>query len=275
MKKYILLLLMIFGSAYYVYTTLPKTTSRVLRVGVECDHQPYNWEENISSDTNFPIVNNPGFLAEGYDVQIAALVANKINAKVEFHKIHWDNLIDALIERKIDVIFSGMVDTYERKRRIAFSDPYEVVKTEYVIVVNNKSKYRNGKTLRDFNGAKILAQKDSRFDQVIDQIPGVQHMHPLEEQHAIFDEVIRFNVDGTVVNYDTGLSYSRKYPNLKLIRFYRNDGFDLGFNGLCAGVRKTDLKLLSEINTAIESISMRERQDIMDNVIKIIWEKNN
>ena len=97
----------------------------------------------------------------------------------------------------------------------------------------------------------------------------------LEEQHAIFDEVIRFNVDGTVVNYDTGLSYSRKYPNLKLIRFYRNDGFDLGFNGLCAGVRKTDLKLLSEINTAIESISMRERQDIMDNVIKIIWEKNN
>ncbi len=133
-----LLLLMIFGSACYIYTTIPKTTSRVLRVGVECDHQPYNWEENISSDTNFSIANNPGFLAEGYDVQIAALVANKINAKVEFHKIHWDNLIDTL------------------------------------------SKYRNGKTLRDFNGAKIIAQKDSRFDQVIDQIPGVQHMYPSE-----------------------------------------------------------------------------------------------
>ncbi|MBQ7593165.1 MAG: transporter substrate-binding domain-containing protein [Synergistaceae bacterium] len=272
MKKYIFLVALIIAAM--IYNIFPHKNTRVLRIGVECDHAPYNWEENISSDTNFSLANYPGFFVEGYDVQIAKLVADKINAKIEFYKIEWDNLIDALIEGRIDAIFSGMVDTYERKRRIIFSDPYEVVKTEYVIVVNTKSKYRNAKTLRDFNGAKILAQKGSRFDEVIDQIPGVQHMPSIEEQHIIFDEVIRFNVDGTVVNYDTGLSYSRRFSNLKLIRFYRNDGFDLGFNGLCAGLRKTDLKLLSEINSAIDSISMNERQNVMDHVIKRLWENN-
>ena len=117
-----------------------------------------------------------------------------------------------------------------------------------------------------------MAQKDSRFDEVIDQIPGVIHVPPADTQAAILDELNKFNIDGTVINYDTGLSYERTNKDLVAVRFSKGDGFDLGFNGLCAGVRKDDTKLLSDINDAINDIPMKQRQRIMDQAITRVWE---
>ena len=44
-------------------------------------------------------------------------------------------------------------------------------------------------------------------------------------------------------------------------------GFKLDFNGICAGVRKGNTKLLEEINNALAKISKRDRQRIMDRTI--------
>ena len=94
-------------------------------------------------------------------------------------------------------------------------------------------------------------------------------MPPLDNQTDVIDEVISFNADGMVVNYDTGLSYERRHRrDLKALHFEKEDGFDLGFTGLCAGVRKNDKELLASLNAAIEEISVRQRQRIMDQSIK-------
>ena len=269
MKKYILLFLMI--AAAFVYNTYFNKNDRVIRIGVECGHAPYNWEEKKASKTNFPLVNNPGFYAEGYDIQMAKEIADSIGAKVEFRKIKFDSLIDALLLGEIDAIFSGMVDTDERKEKINFTVPYEVSKTEYAAVVNSESMYIQAKSIKELEGARMIAQKNSRFDAVIDQIPNVKHIPPLETQSAVIDEVINFRADGTVVNYDTGLSYENTYPNLKVIYFHDDKGFELGFTGLCAGVRKSDRKLLDEFNDAIMNLTQRQRQKIMDMTIKNLW----
>ena len=274
MKRCILLFAVMAGLAIvYNSYVLSDNETRVLRVGVECDHAPYNWEEDNPSDTNFPLKNKPGFYAEGYDVQMAALVAENIGAKVEFIKVSWDMLIKTLQRREIDAIFSGMVDTDERKHLIAFSIPYEVKKVEYAVLINRKSKYIDAKNLNDMAGARMIAQTDSRFDEVIDQIPNVVHLPPLDTQKAIIDEVVNFKADGTVLDYDTGHSYASMYnKNLDVIRFSAGDGFALGFTGLCAGFRKADAKLLKKVNKAIESVPPRERQKIMDKVIFKEWE---
>ena len=271
MKKYILLLLMLVVAGIFNYYAPSRT--QLIRVGVECDHEPYNWEEDSPTDSNFPLANNPGFYVEGYDVQIAKIVADEIGATVEFHKIDFNNLIPALTANEIDAIFSGMVDTEARRSIIAFTEPYEVKKVEYIVLVNKNSKYSGAKTLQDFRGAKFIGQKDSRFDEVIDQIRGVQHLPPLEAQSAVVNEVIKLNADATVVNDDTGLSYELSNPALKVIHFPEGRGFHLGFTGLCAGVRKTDLALLRDINKALHGLSTRQRQRIMDLSTKRVWEQ--
>ena len=275
MKKYILLVILFSVAASYVYLRLdaPKEKPLILRVGVECDHAPYNWEEDTKTDANFPLANKLGYYTDGYDVQMAALVAEKLGAKVVFIQLNFNDLIKALNRKEIDAIFSGMVDTEERWKVISFSTPYEVRKVEYAVLLSHQSKYAHTtKTLQDLEGARILAQKDSRFDEVVDQIPGVIHIPPADTQAEILEKLLNFEVDGTVINYDTGLSYERTNKNLIVVKFSENEGFHLGFNGLCAGVRKSDEKLLNDINDAINDIPMKQRQKVMDKAISRVWE---
>ena len=226
MNKYVLLLLMIMAAVVYNFQDFVGGTrsSNILRVGVECDHVPYNWQEDIASESNFPLKDMPGFYAEGYDVQMAALIANELGMTIEFRKISFDELIPALNRNEIDAIFSGMVDTEERRAFISFTKPYQDRPVEYAILVHRKSRYANAWRLKDFSGARIAAQKGSRFDTVIDQIEGVQHMTPLESQAAILVELSELKIDGTVVNYDSALSYERTHPDFRAIRFQKDEG---------------------------------------------------
>ena len=262
MKKYILLIVVLGVFGYYAHNYFGE--KRVLRIGVECDYAPNNWEENTPTASNLPISNNKGFYAEGYDLQIAKLVAEELNAKLEVRKVAWKDLPNALNSKEIDVIFSGMLDTAERRKFADFSDTYDISRTEYTIVVNKDSKYADATSLPDFSGAKIIAQKGTHLDDVIEQIPGVHHLPPVETVTEMLNIVIANKADGTVINLDTGQSYTRKHRNLVQIRFPAGEGFKLAFNGICAGVRKNDTELLYEINRALGKISKHDRQRLMD-----------
>ncbi|MBQ7219877.1 MAG: transporter substrate-binding domain-containing protein [Synergistaceae bacterium] len=264
MKKYIILLLICaLGFFFHEYYG----EKRVLRIGVECDYAPNNWQEDSPTDTNCPLVNAPGFYAEGYDIQIAKRVAEELNATLEVRKIAWNDLFDTLDRREIDAIFSGMLDSAERRKRAIFSDTYDISRTEYTIVVNRASPYASAIRLQDFAGAKLVAQKGTHLDDVIDQIDGVIHMPPVNTVTEMLFMVVNNKADGTVINLDTGQSYERKHSNLKLIRFPEGEGFHLDFNGICAGVRKGNTKLLNDINAALAKISRRERNRLMDRAV--------
>ena len=275
MKKYIFLSVLVICVSVFIYfggDREERPAKPIMRIGMECDYAPNNWEEKKPSQYNAPLSNQEGSYADGYDLQIARLVAESLDATLEVRKVAWDDLIPALLRGEIDAIFSGMLDTEERRQRISFTEPYEAKKTEYVVVVNNKSKYVNAKTFEDLKGARLVAQKDTKLNDAIDQIPGVVHMAPVATVAIMLDHLINFRVDGIVINLDTGQSYERTYTNLTLIRFPEDKGFKLGFSGICAGVRKSDEKFLDELNTAIKTITIRDRQRIMDRAVSRLWE---
>ena len=265
MKKYILFILILCVIGFYARGHFAE--KQLLRIGVECDYAPNNWLEHSPTNTNIPIVNESGQYAEGYDIQIAKLVADELNAKLEVRKIEWNDLQPALNRREIDAIFSGMLDTQERRKNAVFSDTYDITKTEYTIIVNNDSRYSKARRLEDFSGARIVAQKGTHLDDVIDQISGVIHMPPVDTVSEMLRMVVDGEVDGTVINLDTGQTYERKHKNLSVIRFPEGKGFHLDFNGICAGVRKGDTELLENINNALAKISKRERQRVMDRTL--------
>ena len=265
MKKYVVLILVLCILGFYAAEHFRE--KQILRIGVECDYAPNNWLEDHQTDTNLPIVNEPGHYAEGYDIQIAKLVAEEMNAVLEVRKFDWNELPQALARREIDAIFSGMLDTQDRRRYADFSDTYDIVRTEYTIVVNRASSYSYAESLSDFSGAKLVAQRGTNLDEAIAQISGAVHMPPVNTVRDMLNMVVNNKADGTVINFDTGQTYERKYKNLKVIRFPEGKGFKLDFNGICAGVRKGNTKLLEQINNALAKISKRDRQRIMDRTI--------
>lgn len=265
-----LLLLALIGSLSACVSRGPETSGTgtsnrtVLRIGMECAYAPNNWQEDKATDTNLPISNNEGFYAEGYDVQIAKLVCEELDTDIEIVKLSWDGLLEALNNGQIDMVIAGMVDSEEHKQAAAFSDIYAVHPTEYSVLVHKDSPYASAKSLADFSGASLLGQKGTKLDTVIDQIPGINHVSPVDSIPNMLDRLNAGTVDGIVINLDSAQAYIKTYPDLAVVDFPDSEGFQLDFNGICIGIRKDDTELLTKVNEALAGISTQTRQELMD-----------
>ena len=272
MKNFALIGVLILSLAIYAGIHFHLGRSRVLRIGSECDYPPNNWEEERDTDSNVPIANREGRFAEGYDIQIAKTVADSIGAKLEVYKLDWNELIGALTEKKIDAIFSSMLDTADRKKYIAFSNVYEDRLAEYNVIVNRDGEFTNAGKITDFGGAKFIGQHGTNSDAAINQIPGATHLPPVDSQQEMMDKLKNHEVDGIILDIEVFNMYHQTYPNMKAIRFPKGEGFNFGYTGVCVGIRKEDTKLLEEVNKALDGLSKRDRQRIMDRSIAREWD---
>jgi len=110
-------------------------TNNVLKVGMECDYAPFNWTQVESNDTSVAISSVD--YADGYDVVIASMIAEKLGMQVEIVKTDWDSLIPSLNAGAIDCIIAGMTETPERAQEVNFTSPY--YESDMVIVIRKVS----------------------------------------------------------------------------------------------------------------------------------------
>ena len=71
-----------------------------------------------------PLVFKQGGEYAGLEVDFARSLGAELGRPVRFVEVNWEDLITALLERKIDIIMSGMSITPERQVRIGFASPY-------------------------------------------------------------------------------------------------------------------------------------------------------
>jgi len=62
----------------------------------------------------------------GLDIEIATLVAKKLNKKIEIVNMDFGAMIPALISQKVDMIGACITITEERAQKVLFSEPYYV-----------------------------------------------------------------------------------------------------------------------------------------------------
>lgn len=113
--------------SFAVSCDAPASTTGTLKVGMECAYEPYNWtdtEGNTYGAVPISGEGKDGLYANGYDVQIAQYVANKLGLKLEIYATEWDSLLPALESGTIDAIVAGMSPTAERAQEIDFTDTY-------------------------------------------------------------------------------------------------------------------------------------------------------
>lgn len=236
-----------------------------LRVGMECAYAPSNWQESEASDTNVPVENVPGAYAEGYDVQIARIVADALGLELVIVKMDWDGLIPALNAGQIDCIIAGMMDTAQRREAINFSDPYK--ETIYAMMVNAGSAYENAASIQDFSGASVLGQRDTALDTVIDQIEGVNHLTAVASVPDMVARLQQGACDAIVINLESASVYTETNPDFVVIEFEGDNGFELPAKGSCVGVRKSDDALLALVNEALAGIDSETRLAMWDTAV--------
>lgn len=112
---------------FAVHCDAPATTTGTLKIGMECAYEPYNWTDTDGSSFGAVPISSEGqqgLYANGYDVQIAQYVANRLGLKLEIYAMEWDSLIPAVNSGAIDAIVAGMSPTAERAQEVDFTDTY-------------------------------------------------------------------------------------------------------------------------------------------------------
>ena len=127
------------------------TTEGVLVVGMECAYAPFNWTETEATVSNVEIANLPGAYAEGYDVQVAKIIAEELGLQLQVKALAWEALINNLNTGGIDAIIAGMSPTAERLETIDFTSAY--YESTHVLLLQKSSSYASATTLDGFAGA--------------------------------------------------------------------------------------------------------------------------
>ena len=205
----------------------------VLLVGSEIAFPPYEWLTDTETEFTAPV--QGGGYVDGLDVTLAKLIAKELGKDLLFVNMSFSGLIDALNLGKVDIVLSGMGDSPERAKVVAFS--YSYYDSVYGLMVKKGNPYENAKETTDFSGAGVLGQKNS----------------PLEAGKC----------DAVTVPVETAGTYMNMYPDLVLIT-PQNPRLDPGFTGTCAALRKDDTETLDVVNRVIESLSKEDLQRLYD-----------
>lgn len=233
-------------------------------VGMECAYAPYNWAQTEANE--FTVKVNDTTYADGYDIQIAKMIADDLGVELVVKPIEWDGLLSALESGQIDMIIAGMSPTDERKESIDFSDTY--FDSNLVMVVKTDSAYKDASSISDFSGAKITAQLNTFHYTVIDQIEGVDKQTALPDFAALMQSLKSGAVDGYVCEKPGAVSAVASNPEFTYIEFSDANGFtcDPAESSISIGVRKNS-SLTSEFNRILGSLTKDQKEAMMDAAI--------
>lgn len=262
MKKLVITLFT--GLALMLAWVQPAYADDYLRVGMEAAYAPFNWTQDDDSNGAVQIEGTNQY-ANGYDVQIAKQIAEKLGKKPLVVKTTWNGLIPALTSKKIDIIVAGMSPTEERRKEIAFSDSY--YRSQPVIVVRKDSDYADAKSLADFKGAKLTSQQGVYLYDLIDQIDGASKETAMGDFAQMRQALEAGVIDGYISERPEALTAEDANSIFKMVNL--DPGFKTSDEEVttAVGMRKDDVRI-DEVNAAIAEISTDQQVALMDEMIK-------
>lgn len=233
-------------------------TSNTLVVGMECDYAPYNWSQIEDTEFSEPISETD--YCDGYDVSVARELAEALDMELEVKAIAWDGLIPALVNDEIDAIIAGMTDTPERRESVSFTEPY--YESEMVVVVHGESAYADITSIQELSGAAVVGQADTIYDEVIDQIDGVEHLTPQESFSRAILSVSAGEADALVGELPAAMGAVAANPELVIVRFEDGNGF-VADTTVSVAIRLEDDQLEADLNAALAEITEEDRTQMM------------
>ena len=233
--------------------------STVLRVGMECDYAPFNWTQVNDSETAVAISSVD--YADGYDVVIASRLAEALDMEVQIVKTDWDSLIPSLNAGAIDCIIAGMTETPERAEAVSFTTPY--YESDMVVIVRADSDLVNITSIQELTGRNVLGQINTTYDDVIDQIEGVNHMTPLATYPRMILSLQSGEADAITAELPVANGVVAANPDLAIVRFEDGKGFAVD-TSVSIAVAKENTDLLNRLQSALNDISEEERLQIME-----------
>ena len=244
------------------------TTEGVLVVGMECAYAPFNWTETTKTDSNVEIANLPGAYAEGYDVQVAKILADELGLQLQVKALDWGALINNLNTGLIDCIIAGMSPTAERMESIDFTNKY--YESTHVLLLQKTSSYASATSLAGFAGATVIGQTGTIYADLVSQAveAGAVAGTNLATVPHIVNAIVNGTADATILEEPVAMGICSQYPELTYVKLV-DGGFQVADEDkiVSIGVRK-GFTLTAQMNEVLGSkLTDTVRNSLMEQAI--------
>lgn len=194
----------------------------------------------------YPRPDNPDDLT-GFEVDLAARLAEYLKVKPEFAQGAWDGLPSLLDAKKVDIIMNGYEFSSDRLEAMDATIPYYVYALQLLVKKGNpdiKGWDTFKKPKADGSKWKIGVLTASAADDLAQTFADVEVVRYDGNTNAM-DEVVSGRIDATIQDTPIAVFYSPQFPDLAFLDQPINPGYYVIF------VRKGDTALLQSLNEAI------------------------
>lgn len=189
----------------------------------------------------------------GSDIEIGAEIARRMGVKAQFDNTGFDGIIPALLGKKCDAIISGMNDTPERRKQVAFVD-YIKVGQSFMVKKGNPE---------NITGVPSLAGKSASVE------VGTTNKDYLDEQSKKLTAQGKKPIDVVTFPKDTDAANALKtgkvdayFGDAPVVAYYiEKDPASFTFGGspinpilVGIAIRKADTELQAAVKKAIDAM---------------------
>lgn len=202
-----------------------------IRIGVEGAYPPFS---EVGADGKL----------KGFEIDLANALCAQMKAECTLVQQDFDGLIPALQSRKVDAIIASMSITDERKKVIAFSNPYYSVPARFAAKSGAKFDF----TPAGLKGKKIGVQRATIHEKFVDATFKQSEIVRYATQDQAFLDLKSGRVDLTLADMvatDMGFIQTPAGKGYEMVGPEYNDPKYFGV-GVGVGLRKQDEKTLAK-----------------------------
>ena len=153
-----------------------------------------------------------------------------------------------------------MTATPERKENVDFTTPY--YESKMVVIVRKDSDLTGITDIQQLSGRKVQGQLNTIYDDVIDQIGGVDHVTPLATYPLMVVALQNGEVDALTAELPVAVGVTSSNSDLTYVEFDADKGFEAD-TSVSIAVKKGNTELLDEIQKALDTVTEETRQQWM------------
>lgn len=202
----------------------------------------------VGLDDSFPPM---GFRSDedkiiGFDIDMANEIAKRLGVEIEYKPTEWSGVIPSLKSNKFTVIISAMSVTEERKKEIAFSNPYILEKQ--VIVVKKDNNTINSSD--DLKNKIVGVQLGSTSETAIAPIKNtMKEVRTYDKNTDALQDLAIGRLDAVAVDELVARYYIKEHNDK-----YRVVTKEISKEPIAIGFRKEDTVLINKFNETLKSM---------------------
>lgn len=188
----------------------------------------------------------------GFDIELVNELGKVMDADVKVLDMSFDGLLPALQMKKVDLVIAGMTATEERKKTVAFTQPYYTA--SQVIIV--KEGDNSIKSFDDLKGKRVGVMLGFTGDTVVSEIEGVK----VERFNAAYAGIMALQADkveAVVLDSEPAKNYVKQNPGLVLAEA------DAEQEEYAIALRKNDKALLEKVEKALAELKANGTYDAL------------